>query len=242
VSPKRRVAVATGIFAALGIGVSFAIILISGGVCFTCGIPTPPGPQDIWVVGSSIRDGTVLKYSLDSIGTSSSLDSATVSMNFRESGDNWNVTFAITNGTNQEFTNAITMSKKLTREGQIDDSFMPYLEPIQSSIFAVRDMEYGNRDKYLVVGAPWNTIFYKASQVTVRVTDEEKIQTPAGSFDSFVLSYELGDKESRIWMVSHLPLPAKAEVYDTDDTLQYRFELLEVSGIDLRYFPADSAL
>ncbi len=241
-SPKRRVAVATGIFAALGIGVSVTII------AFGCGFgecPTPldpPGPEDIWVVGSSIRDGTVLKYSLSSIGQSSSLDSATVSMNFRESGDNWNVTFAITNGTDQEFTNAITMSKKLTREGQIDGSFMPYLEPIQSSIFAVRDMEYGNRDKYLVVGAPWNTIFYQASQVIVRVTDEENIQTPAGSFDSFVLSYELGDKESRIWMVSHLPLPAKAEVYDTEDNLQYRFELLEVFGIDLPAIPAESAL
>jgi hypothetical protein len=162
-------------------------------------------------------------------------------MNFREHGDNWNVTFAITNGTSQEFTQTITMSKKLTREGQIDESFMPYLEPIQSSIFAVRDMEYGNRDKYLVVGAPWNTIFYKASQVTVRVTDEENIQTPDGSFDAFVLSYELGDKLSRIWMVSYLPLPAKAEVYDTEDNLQYRFELVEASGIGVPT-PAGSAL
>jgi hypothetical protein len=242
VSPKRRVAIVTGIFAALGIGVSAAIIAIGGGFTGEGLTPLdPPGPEDIWVVGSSIRDGTVLRYSVDSIGPSSSLDSATVSMNFRESGGNWNVTFAITNGTDREFTNTITMSKMLTREGQIDNSFMPYLEPIQTSIFAVRDMEYGNRDKYLVVGAPWNTIFYQASQVTVRVTDEEQIQTPAGSFDSFVLSYELGDKESRIWMVSHLPLPAKAEVYDTDDILQYRFELLEVSGIDLPASP-DSAL
>jgi hypothetical protein len=161
-------------------------------------------------------------------------------MNFRESGDNWNVTFAIVNGTDQEFTNGITMSKMLTREGEIDDSFMPYLEPIQSSVFAVRDMDYGNRDKYLVVGAPWNTIFYKASQVTVRVTAEEKIQTPAGSFDSFVLSYKLGEKESRIWMVSHLPLPARAEVYDTDDNLQYKFELIEVSGVGPPASPASA--
>jgi hypothetical protein len=232
--------VVTAIFAALGIGVSVAIIAFGGGFS---GGPTPldpPGPEDIWVVGSSIRDGTVLKYSLSSIGPSSSLHSATVSMNFRESGDNWNVTFAIVNGTDQEFTNGITMSKMLTREGEIDDSFMPYLEPIQSSVFAVRDMDYGNRDKYLVVGAPWNTIFYKASQVTVRVTAEEKIQTPAGSFDSFVLSYKLGEKESRIWMVSHLPLPARAEVYDTDDNLQYKFELIEVSGVGPPASPASA--
>jgi hypothetical protein len=231
VSPKRRVAVLTGIFAALGIGVSFAILAIGGGVCWGCPIPSPPGPEDIWVVGSNIRDGTALNYSLTSIGPSSSLDSATVSMNFIESGDNWNVTFSIVNGTGQESTKTIMMSKQLTREGQLDESFEPYLEPVQSSIFAVRDMEYGASPKYLVVGAPWNTIFYKASQVTVRVTAEEKIQTPVGSFDSFVLSYKLGEKESRIWMVSHLPLPARAEVYDTDDNLQYKFELIEVSGV-----------
>lgn len=242
-SPKRRVAVVAGIFAALGIGVSVVIIAIGGGFCPGCPTPIdPPGPEDIWVVGSNIHDGTALEYSLTSVGTVSSLDSANVSMTFKESGDNWDVTFAITNGTSPEFIETITMSKRLTREGQIDESFMPYLEPIQSSIFAVRDMEYGNRDKYLVVGAPWNTIFYKASQVTVRVTAEERIQTPAGTFDAFVLSYELGDKISKIWMVSHLPLPAKAEVYDTDDNLQYRFELVDVSGVDPPAIPAESAL
>lgn len=242
-SPKRRVAVVAGIFAALGIGVSIAIIAIGGGICFGC--PTildPPGPEDIWVVGSNIHDGTALEYSLTSIGTVSSLDSADVSMTFREFGDNWNVTFAVTNGTSPEFIDTITMSKGLTREGHIDESFVPYLEPIQSSIFAVRDMEYGDRDKYLVVGAPWNTIFYKASEVIVRVTAEEKIQTPAGTFDAFVLSYELGDRMSKIWMVSHLPLPAKAEVYDTDDNLQYRFELMDVSGVDPPAIPAESGL
>jgi hypothetical protein len=92
-------------------------------------------------------------------------------------------------------------------------------------------MEYGESPKYLVVGAPWNTIFVGSSSVTVRVTNEEPIRTPAGSFDSFVLSYKLGEKTSKIWVVRDMPLPVKAEVYDVEDNLLYQYELINASGL-----------
>ncbi|MCY1155004.1 MAG: hypothetical protein MOP49_315 [Nitrososphaera sp.] len=223
----------TAIFATLGIGVSIAIIAAGGG--FESSSPNildPPTEADIWKVGDHIQDGMTLEYALTSRGELNSLESALVSMNFRQAGENWNVRFTITNGTGQpSIDHTLVMSNELTREGQLDESFRPYFEHIQSSIFAVRDMEYGESPKYLVLGAPWNTIFVGSSSVTARVTNEERVSTPAGVFDSFVLSYKLAEQTSKIWVVRDMPLPVKAEVYDAEDKLLYQYELVNVSGV-----------
>lgn len=234
-SPKRRVAVVSGLFAAFGVGVSVAIIAAGGGFSGDGrSITNPPTEDDIWVVGSNIRDRTVLKYSLDSRGPSSVLLSSTVTISFEDVGDSWNVTFDIVNGTTSQTSETLMMSKELTREGELASDFVQYYEPIRESILAVRDMEYGNSPKYLVVGAPWNTIFVGATSATVRVTSEETVQTAAGAFDSFVLSYKLDDETSRIWMVDSMPLPVKAETFGADDQLQYKFELLSATGVGPR--------
>jgi hypothetical protein len=229
----RRVIIMTAIFATLGVGVSIAIIAAGGG--FESSSPNildPPTEADIWKVGDHIQDGMTLEYALTSRGELNSLESALVSINFRQAGENWNVRFTITNGTGQpSIDHTLVMSNELTREGQLDESFRPYFEHIQSSIFAVRDMEYGESPKYLVLGAPWNTIFVGSSSVTARVTNEERVSTPAGVFDSFVLSYKLAEQTSKIWVVRDMPLPVKAEVYDAEDKLLYQYELVNVSGV-----------
>lgn len=223
----------TAIFATLGVGVSIAIIAAGGG--FESSSPNildPPTEADIWKVGDHIQDGMTLEYALTSRDELNSLESALVSINFRQAGENWNVRFTITNGTGQpSIDHTLVMSNELTREGQLDESFRPYFEHIQSSIFAVRDMEYGESPKYLVLGAPWNTIFVGSSSVTARVTNEERVSTPAGVFDSFVLSYKLAEQTSKIWVVRDMPLPVKAEVYDAEDKLLYQYELVNVSGV-----------
>jgi hypothetical protein len=223
----------TAIFATLGVGVSIAIIAAGGG--FESSSPNildPPTEADIWKVGDHIQDGMTLEYALTSRGELNSLESALVSINFRQAGENWNVRFTITNGTGQpSIDHTLVMSNELTREGQLDESFRPYFEHIQSSILAVRDMEYGESPKYLVLGAPWNTIFVGSSSVTARVTNEERVSTPAGVFDSFVLSYKLAEQTSKIWVVRDMPLPVKAEVYDAEDKLLYQYELVNVSGV-----------
>jgi hypothetical protein len=222
----------TAAFAALGVGVSVAIIAAGGGFSGPgTTLPKVPTAEDIWVVGASIQDGTELEYSLTSRSEASSLESAQVSMAFTEAGNNWDVTFTVTNGTGQTVENTMAMSRQLTREGQLDELFRPYFEPIQSSIFAVRDWEYGQSPKYLVVNAPWQQIFYKSSQVIVRVTGEETVQTQAGTFDAFVLSYKLEENTSRVWVVKEMPLPVKAEVYDSEDQLQYEYELTRTAGV-----------
>ncbi|MDQ3967337.1 MAG: hypothetical protein M3275_02950 [Thermoproteota archaeon] len=230
---RRRMIILTAIFATFGVGVSVVFIAAGGG--FEGSSPNifdPPTEADIWNVGDHIQDGMTLEYVLTSKGSPNSLESAMVLMNFKQAGENWNVRFVITNSTDQPTVNhTLVMSKELTREGQLDESFRPYFEHIQSSILAVRDMEYGESPKYLVVGAPWNTIFVGSSSVTARVTNEERISTPAGIFDSFVLSYKLGEATSKIWLVRDIPLPVKAEVYDSEDNLLYQYELTHASGV-----------
>jgi hypothetical protein len=229
----RRVAIVTAIFVTVGIGISVAIIAAGGG--FSSPGPSilnPPTEADIWKVGDHVQDGMELDYILTSKGELGSLESAQVSMNFDQAGQNWNVSFTVVNGTGQPpVDSTVMMSKELTREGQLEESFRPYFEDIQSSIFAVRDMEYGESPKYLVVGAPWDTIFVGSSSITVRVTNEERVDTQAGTFDSFVLSYKLAEKTSKIWVVRDMPLPVKAEVYDAEDNLLYDYELIHMSGV-----------
>lgn len=230
-SPKRAVAIMTAVFATLGVGVSVGIIAAGGGFSGQGpSITNPPSKDDIWVVGSQIRDGMALEYAVTAVGPSSSLKDAQVSMDFEDVNGEWDTHFKVVNGTGQPVEHNVTFSKELTREGELDPEFQPYFDPIQESIFAVRDMDYGGRDKYLVIGAPWNTIFFESTSATVRVTDKEQVQVPAGTFDAFVLSYMLGDKESRIWVVKDLPFPVKAEVYDTEDKLQYKYELVSLAS------------
>src|SRR5687768_18328609 len=117
----------TAIFATLGVGVSIAIIAAGGG--FESSSPNildPPTEADIWKVGDHIQDGMTLEYPLISRGEVNSLESAQLSMNFDQTGVNRNVRFTIANGTEQPpLDHTLTISKELTREGQLVESFRP---------------------------------------------------------------------------------------------------------------------
>ncbi|MEM2141271.1 MAG: hypothetical protein QXJ74_02910 [Nitrososphaera sp.] len=228
-TPKRQVAIMVGVFSALGVGVSVGIIAFGGGFSGGGNLFNPPTAADIYVVGAQVTDGMELGYTLTGMGPATSLEDADVSIAFDRQGDSWLTTFNIVNGTGARSDFDLLLSSQLTKEGQPDEEAKPFLEPVESSILAIRDMDYGGRDKYLVVGAPWNTIFYSSSSIVVRVTAQETVQTQAGTFDAFLLSYKLGEKTSSIWVVKDLPLPVKAEVYDPSDQLLYQYELVSLS-------------
>ncbi len=231
-SPKRKVAVLTAALAAFGVGVSLAIIAAGGGFSGSgASILSPPTNKDIWQVGTNLHNGTTLDYIVTARAESSSLDSARLSMSFKDVGSNWQVKFVIINGTGQTVERMMMLSKELTREGQLDNTFRQYFDPIRLSVLAVRDMDYNQQPKDLVVGAPWDEIYVGSSSIIVRVTGQETAQTPAGAFNAFVLSYKLQNNTSKIWMVRDMPLPVKAEVYDAGDDLLYKFELVKTTGI-----------
>ncbi|HVX03301.1 MAG TPA: hypothetical protein VHA09_09120 [Nitrososphaera sp.] len=237
-TPKQQVAVMVGLFSALGIGVSVGIIAFGGGFAGgnASSIFSPPTAADIYVVGAQVKDGMSMGYTVDKAqGQDTSLANADVSITFHKAGDNnsgWRATFDIVNGTQgaprQQFD--IMYSKELTKEGGVSASVRPYLDPIEASILAIRDMDYGGRDKYLVVGAPWSTIVTgSTTPITVRVIDEEKVTTPAGTFDAMVLGYKLNNNTSKIYVVKDLPMPVKAETYDVNDQPYYKYELVSVT-------------
>ena len=89
----------------------------------------------------------------------------------------------------------------------------------------MRDITLGDA-KYLVTGAEWNSISVGITTVPVKVVAQERIKTNAGTFNTFVLSYTIGSKTSRIWIARDIPLPIKAEVYNAQNELQYSYELV----------------
>lgn len=225
-----------------GVSVSIAIIAVNGG--FSDHGPSllnPPTTSNLWEIGKSIYSGTLLNYSLtrignhsspwSSLGEHSSLIKSLVSMEFVQnatsSNNNWKVLISIINGTttNGSKQGTVLLSKQqLTNAGPIKQDFIPYYEPIESSILETRDIALGQ--EYLVVGAVWNSITVGATTIPVKVIAQEKIQTNAGTFDTYILSYTIGSKTSRIWISHYVPLPIKAEVYNAQSQLQYMYSLV----------------
>jgi hypothetical protein len=237
-SPKRKVFLLSGIFALLGISISVIIIAIGGGFSSGTSIFHPPTTADLWVVGQPIRQGTLLNYSLtrigshsspwSSLGEHSSLINSLVSINFvqdKDNNNNWRAIIHITNGTASTHDTVLLSKQQLINAGPINQSFVAYYEPIESSILEIRDITLGDA-KYLVIGAEWNSISVGITTVPVKVVAQERIKTNAGTFNAFVLSYTIGSKTSRIWIARNIPLPIKAEVYNAQNELQYSYELV----------------
>jgi hypothetical protein len=67
----------------------------------------------------------------------------------------------------------------------------------------------------LAIGAEWNslTVGPIGSTISARIIAQERIQTPAGTFDTFVLGYTIGSNASRIWLSHNIPLPASVQIF-----------------------------
>jgi hypothetical protein len=229
-TPKRIIFLASGILAAIGILVSVAIIAINGG--FSGGGPSifnPPTSADLWTLGSNIDNGMNLTYSLTSIGGKSNLKDSTVSMAFRDIQDKWNVNFKIENGSGSapKEISANFSKKQLLRTDPIAPEVDVFVQPIERSILAVRDL--AKEPRYLVVGAVWDKIFIGSSTKDVKIEKTESSSTPAGTFEVYSLEYKVGNSISTIYLNKDLPLPIKALVYDENDKIQYEYELQSIS-------------
>lgn len=224
---------AAGIFAAIGILVSVAIIAINGG--FSGGGPSifnPPTSSDLWTLGSNIDNAMNLTYSLTSIGAKSSLKDSTVSMAFNEIEDKWNVNFKIDNSSGAVNASAKEFSanfskKQLLRTDPIAQENDVFVQPIERSIMVIRDL--AKEPRYLVVGAVWDKIFTGSSTKDVKIEGVESVSTPAGSFDVYSLEYKVGNSISKIYLNKDLPFPVMAQAYDDNDKVLYSYELQNMS-------------
>lgn len=229
-TPKRMIFLASGIFAAIGILVSVAIIAINGGFSGEGpSILNPPTSKDLWTLGSNIDNGMNLTYSLTSTGAKSSLIDSTVSMAFHDIQDKWNVNFKIENGSDSaaKEISANFSKKQLLRTDSIPQEDDMFVQPIESSIMVVRDL--AKEPRYLVVGAIWDKIFTGSSTKDVKIESTESVSTPAGSFDTYLLEYKVRNSISKMYLNKDLPFPVMAQVYDDNDKILYKYELQNIS-------------
>jgi hypothetical protein len=184
-----------------------------------------------------------------SLGANSSLINSFVSLHFAQDETNgvvnsndWKVVIRIINGTKPSglatsmdgvslntTTNEGTVflsKQQLTNAAShpISQDFIPYYELVESSVLEIRDIAL--QPEYLVVGAEWNSISTNVATIPVKVIGQEKVKTNAGTFNTFILAYTIGSKTSRIWIDQQLPLPIKAQVYNTQNQLQYEYNLV----------------
>ena len=129
----------------------------------------------------------------------------------------------ITNG--KKIEQRISLSSAYTFDDVSEDA-KPYFQVIDKTIFSMRDIAL--EDKYLVKKAVWDTVFIGATTQDLIVTDHGKNSFAFGSADAFTVSYKIGNKENKFWIVDNLPLPVKAEVYDIDGNLEYSYDLISL--------------
>lgn len=225
-SPRQIVFLMTGIFSIVGIAVS-VIIIASGGGFSGPGpsITNPPTEADLWRLGQKISDGTELNYSLTIIDSASSLIDAQISIKFSEdTTDYWKTNFHVINGTLSKNATVLLSKQQLIQKNLIEDEFKQYFKLIENSILSIRDI--AREPKYLVIGAPWDTILVGISSVPIKVIDKENIKTSAGNFEAFIIGYKIGSKTSKIWLTHEVPLPVKAEVYNSENELLYKYRIV----------------
>lgn len=103
-----------------------------------------------------------------------------------------------------------------------------YFDILNQSIFSMRD--YATDEKYLAKDAEWGDLYIGANEEKLKVTDTGKMPFQFGSANAFLLSYRIGAKINKIWVVDNLPLPVKAEIYDPDGNLTYTYELVSLKA------------
>lgn len=216
----------TGIFSLVGIAVSVIIIARGGGFSAPgVSITNPPTDADLWRIGQKINDGTELNYTLTTTDSINSLVDAHISIKFSKyTSDYWKTNFHVINGTSTKDATVFLSKQQLIQKNSVKDEFKQYFILIENSILSIRDI--AREPKYLVIGAPWDTILVGVSSVPIKVIDKENIKTGAGNFEAFVIGYKIGSKTSKIWLTPEVPLPVKAEVYNSEGEILYKYGLV----------------
>lgn len=221
-TPKKLVIVFSGILGSIGVLVSVVIIAVGGG--FYANGPSilnPPSSNDLWSAGENVSNNSHNKYLLTTTGLPAG---SIIFMEFTK-GSELFVQFEVETKQESQIFNATLTKEHLAIEEFKDKKNLNLLKLIENSILSIRDMT--REPKYLVVGAVWDSIYVGSSKIDVRVTGKENLNIPSGNFETFVLTYEIGGKTSKIYINKDMPLPVKAEVYDASGNLQYKYELLE---------------
>jgi len=183
-----------------------------------------PREASQWHIGKGAQYNPVMQYD---VSTKPTKFSAKINFLPSTSPRNQTLFVQINPNTNEEINQTVPINV-VYDFNQVSDKAKPFFNILDSTIFSVRDIAIEN--KYLVKGAVWGDVYIGAAHEEIMVTEHGKVSLRFGSLDSFVVSYNIGGKENKIWIVDNLPLPVKAEVYDLTGTLQYSYELTSLSA------------
>jgi hypothetical protein len=209
----------------LGVGI-LAVGIIA--IWFTVFVGSPnevtPRQASQWHIGKGSQYNPVMQYQ---ISTNNTKFSAKINYQTSTNPENQTLFVQINPDTNEEINQTVPINV-VYDFNQVSDRAKPFFDILDSTVFSVRDIAIEN--KYLVKGAVWGDVYIGAAHEEIMITEYGKAPLRFGSLDSFTVSYKIGEKENKIWIVDNLPLPVKAEVYDLAGNLQYSYELTSLSA------------
>ena len=224
-SSKKRVIIVFGSLVVLSIIVNIAIIASNGGFDNSARSITIPKEQDLWSPGSKIHDMDEFLYNLTIQNGNKSTDNYLINILFRNSSDYWNTEFTITNESKSvKFSTSLSKSNLLMKEKQVKNQ--KYIDIVESSILQIKDI--AREPKYLVIGAKWDSINTGIMNIPIKITSKEYLSSKVGELETFVLSYKLKHLNSNMWIAKNLPLPVKAQIFNEEDKLIYKYDIVSL--------------
>jgi hypothetical protein len=225
-SDKKKVILVFGSLVVISIIVNIAIIASNGGFDNPSSSFKIHGTQDSWFAGINIKEGDELLYNLTIENENSNFDNYLIKMLFKNNQNYWNTEFTISNESvstlmygNLSKSNLI-MKEKPQKNQQ-------YLDIIESSILQIKDI--AREPKFLVIGAKWDSIDTGITSIPIKINSIENLSTSIGNIETFLLNYNIKNKNSNIWISKALPLPVKAEIYNVDGLLKYKYKLISTN-------------
>jgi hypothetical protein len=225
-SGKKKVILVFGSFVVISIIVNIAIIASNGGFDNSSRSIKIPNTEDLWSAGINIKEGDEFIYNLTIENENSNFENYIIKMVFKDNQNYWNTEFTVSSESvstiiygNLSKSNLIMKEKSLKNQ--------KYLDIIESSILQIRDIT--REPKFLVIGAKWDSIDTGITSIPIKINEIENLNISIGNLETFLLNYNIKNKNSNIWISKALPLPVKAEVYNVDGLLKYKYKLISTN-------------
>jgi len=220
-SPKKRVIIIICVFIVTSIIVNLTIIAYNGGFS-NSNLVTSTGSQKLWKAGNNIKSGDFMVYELQTKDNQNNIQNRIVNISFYHTpNEYWNTRFIISNqtGSSMKFVEKLSKSNLLVKDP--DERNKEYLKEIETTILSIRDVT--REQKYLIIGAQWDTISSGVSTIPMKITSNEDLETPIGKVNAYVLNYKLNNTNNNIWISEKFPLPIKAEIHDEEGKIIFKY-------------------
>lgn len=225
-SGKKRVILVFGSLIVISIIVNIAIIASNGGFDNPSRSIKIPDTQDLWFAGINIKEGDELLYNLTIENENNNYGNYLIKILFKNNQNYWNTEFTVSNESiSTSFHGNLSKSNLIMKEKPLKNQ--KYLDIIESSTLQIRDIT--REPKFLVIGAKWDSIDTGITNIPIKINSIENLNISIGELETFILNYNIKNKNSNIWISKTLPLPVKAEIYNVDGLLKYKYELISTN-------------